>query len=87
MTEEQIALLVPALRVARKNMRAVADEIDCLGIMLTNGGITMDEALDWLDELGITGYVGELSMRMMKSESVGPVIKLPVPEESDVQPV
>lgn len=61
-------LLVPALRVARMNMRLVADDIDAMGIMLRSGGITIQEAIEWLDRLGVTGYVGEISLRLLSAD-------------------
>lgn len=67
--QQRAELLAPALRIARRNMRYIADELDCVGIMLNSGGITMRQAIDWLDDLGITGYVGEITIRLVAEEA------------------
>lgn len=66
--------LLPALRVARQNLRYAANEIDAMGIMLAAGGITIQEAIDWLDRLNLTSYVGELSVRLLTAEDEEPVL-------------
>jgi len=61
----QRKILLPALRETRMRLRYMADEIDAMGIMLKFGGLTISQAVEWMDNLGITQFVGELTVRSL----------------------
>jgi hypothetical protein len=53
--------LLDAMRRSRAHLRWVCDEIDAIGIMLRAGGISNEEAQNWLDDIGALQFVGESS--------------------------
>jgi len=45
------------MRVAIRNLRSWQAELEVIGIALSRGQITIDTAIDWLDEMGILGWL------------------------------
>jgi hypothetical protein len=56
--ESHIKFLLALLRVARLRAKLAACEFDCVGIALRGGFVSYDDAIAWLDDVGLLDHIG-----------------------------
>jgi hypothetical protein len=49
--------LLASMRVAALNYKMWANEIDMIGVAITNGSMQMDTALEWLSDMGLLHHL------------------------------
>jgi hypothetical protein len=49
--------LLASMRVAVLNLKTWISEIEMVGMALRGGAVTLDDACDWLDELGLLEHL------------------------------
>jgi hypothetical protein len=49
--------LLASMRVASLHYKSWANEIDMIGVALTNNQMALDTALEWLDDLGLLNHL------------------------------
>lgn len=55
--DEQRAVLLASMRVAIHNLRSWQAELEVIGVALSRDQITIDTAIDWLDNMDILGWL------------------------------
>jgi hypothetical protein len=55
--EHKKTFLLASMRVASLNLRTWQAEIDAVGIALKSGTISLDDAVEWLDGIGVLEWL------------------------------
>ena len=56
--ESHVEFLLAELRVARTRAKLAACELDCVGVALRSRLVGYDDALAWLDDVGLLDHIG-----------------------------